>query len=102
MSNDPVYSQLSDDDDMRELIEWFVADVAKDAVRVARALEEGDHDRLAVLAHQLKGSAGSYGFPEVTKLAGELEHSVLEGKASTEIASAVQSFVELCTRVRVR
>jgi len=101
MNRDPVYSQLSDDEDMRELVEWFVADIGKDAVRIERALEEGDYDRLAVLAHQLKGSAGSYGFPQVTQLAGHLEQSVLGGKPSAEIASAVQSFVDLCTRVRV-
>ena len=98
----PLYSQLPEDADMRELIEWFVADVGKDAIRIERALEEGDHDRLAVLAHQLKGSAGSYGFPEVTQLAGRLEQIVREGKVGSEISTVVKDFVELCSRVSVR
>ncbi len=36
---------------------------------------QGDFERIRVLAHNMKGSGAGYGFPELSKLGGEIENS---------------------------
>ena len=43
-------------------------------VESGRRLSEGQRTAAIELAHQLVGSAGTFGFPEVSALAAELEH----------------------------
>ena len=45
------------------------------------ALDAGDWEEVAQLAHSLKGSAGSFGYPRVTDIARELEHAARRGEA---------------------
>jgi chemotaxis protein histidine kinase CheA len=74
-----------------------------DAARDAAALE-----RLAYLAHQLKGSGGSYGYARISADAAEIEKSVEEiagGSSSDAIEAKIQQHVvnlrsEIETRVR--
>ena len=42
------------------------------------ALAAGDPDALLTLVHQLKGSAGSYGFPRISELARECQDRLRE------------------------
>ena len=44
-------------------------DLKKDITRVEKAFEDGDTEDLKTITHQLKGSAGSYGFPTITQQA---------------------------------
>jgi HPt (histidine-containing phosphotransfer) domain-containing protein len=39
--------------------------------------------RLACLGHNLKGSGGAYGFPELTRIGAALEHSAKQADAGT-------------------
>ena len=55
---------------------------------------------LARLAHQLKGSCGSYGFPELSRLAAELERLVKEGAPAEAIEAAIGAFALGCAGVR--
>jgi HPt (histidine-containing phosphotransfer) domain-containing protein len=70
---EPLYSSMADDPLLAGLIPGFVdaleARVA--AMHVARA--EGRLEDLKVLAHQLKGAAGGYGFKPISDAARELE-----------------------------
>jgi len=97
-----LVSEYADDEDMLDLIDWFVRDLEKDARRVERALEDGDTDLLAVIAHQLKGSAGSYGFPDLTRQADRLESCARNAPGEVgRLAHEVERLVELCSRVSV-
>jgi HPt (histidine-containing phosphotransfer) domain-containing protein len=45
-------------------------------------------ERLAVMSHNIKGSGGSYGFPELTRMGAALEHSAKQmdpGSLSTQL-----------------
>lgn len=46
------------------------------ALRELRAGDEGAEAALVVLCHRLAGSGGAYGFPEVSRVARELERMV--------------------------
>ena len=94
-----VFSEYASDDDMSELIELFVKDLKSDIRRINTALSEGDLESLGVLAHQLKGSAGSYGFPQLTEQADRLESCVRAGVDPDRLEQEVRAFVDLCRRV---
>lgn len=49
--------------------------------RLRAALAARDSLELAAEAHMLKGTAGSFGYPELTELADELEHQARDGDA---------------------
>ncbi|MBN1555875.1 MAG: Hpt domain-containing protein [Phycisphaerae bacterium] len=42
------------------------------------AMDGGDSETLASLAHQIKGAGGGYGYPSITEAALKLEHSAKE------------------------
>ena len=47
----------------------FVARCGEDLAGLRRAKKEGDTLEIGRLAHRLAGSAGSFGFPEISRLA---------------------------------
>ncbi|TFB10693.1 Hpt domain-containing protein [Candidatus Marinimicrobia bacterium MT.SAG.3] len=51
-------------------------------------------DRLRRLAHQLRGSGGSYGFPDITIMAGKLEDSSPES-----IVTHTDNLIELLKKL---
>lgn len=96
----PIYSTLGGDEDLGELVEMFVADMPTRIADFAQAYEAGDWERLQRLAHQLKGSAGSYGFDAVTPLAARLEAAVRDPSDEGEIGAATEELLALCGRLR--
>ena len=95
---DWLESDIAGDPEMASLVRLFVADLAEDVERMRAALDGGDLDALRRIVHNLKGSAGSYGFPSITERASRLEASLRAGHAG--LRSEVTGFVELCARVR--
>lgn len=96
----PIVSEFSDDEEMLELIEWFVRDLHRDVEEIERVLDSDDIARLEVLAHQLKGSAGSYGFPQLTAQADRIEACLREGGERERLDAEVRVFLALCGRTR--
>lgn len=97
-----LVSELSNDADMIELVEIFVADLPKRIGALSAALADGDRATLARVAHQLKGAAGGYGFPAITEAAGTLEESVKSSEAIDRLAAQVRQVADLCARARAR
>lgn len=62
------------------------------------AFDDGDLDQLKVLAHQLKGAAGSYGFGPISVVCSQLEKVVLEGAPSETILAAIARVADFCER----
>lgn len=67
------------DDRMAQLRARFVARAAEQRAQLVAALLAGDHDEMRRLAHGLSGSAGVFGFPEISADAQALEEAVDEG-----------------------
>lgn len=68
-----VSTLLLDDPEMSDLVEEFVAGLYHRMEAMRQAYQQLDWDRLAVLAHQLKGAGGSYGYAELSAFARKLE-----------------------------
>lgn len=69
------------DYELNELKREFLDEAHEKVLEMQSAIEGGAHDgasleRLAYLAHQLKGSGGSYGYQQISDDAAELEKAV--------------------------
>ncbi len=70
-----VSDLLRDDPEMYDLVEQFVDGLPGRLSELRRAYEQLDWDALTKLAHQLKGAGGSFGYPDVSGLAANMERN---------------------------
>lgn len=99
-TEEAIYSSFGDDPDLGELVEMFVDEMASRVENFLKAFREKDWEGLQRMAHQLKGAAGSYGFAQITSVAGQLE-DVLRGSGSEEeIKASLDNLLSLCRRIR--
>ncbi|MBL8859334.1 MAG: response regulator [Planctomycetes bacterium] len=84
------------DDELLELVRMFVADLDTDVQEMRTALAAGNMDELAVVAHRLKGAAGSYGFPSLTTHASILEKNAKSGASREELERDLAAVEKLC------
>lgn len=76
---DPIPSELvQEDESFAELVQEFINGLGTRVAEIARAVETQDYVALRSLAHQLKGSAGGFGFPTITEQAAVLERHALD------------------------
>lgn len=78
----PLLSRFADDPEMREIVALFVAEVPDRLRELQTAWDAADLGRMRTLAHQIKGAAGGYGFPEISTAAAALEAAVSAGARS--------------------
>jgi HPt (histidine-containing phosphotransfer) domain-containing protein len=67
-----------DDEDgagLAEILPQYFSLCRRDLLNLQAALEQKDFERVRVLGHNLKGSGGAYGFPELTEIGSSLETS---------------------------
>ena len=96
----PIFSSLSDDPDMLELIEEFVSNL-QDRMRSLEALVNvNDVGELARLAHQLKGTSGSYGFRAISEAAARLEQSAKVADSVSNVENEVKELISFCQRAK--
>jgi HPt (histidine-containing phosphotransfer) domain-containing protein len=91
-------SEYATDPEMRDIVTMFVEDLGRRAASLHEALAAGDRGRLRTLAHQLRGSAGGYGFPGIGNAAANLEILILANAADGRIAAAVERLATRCQR----
>jgi HPt (histidine-containing phosphotransfer) domain-containing protein len=78
--------QLGGDEDLvREVIELFVEDCPAQLAAIRTAIEAGDNRQLYVVAHTLKGAAGTLAAHGVADAAQVLETLGREGRAQAAI-----------------
>ncbi len=101
---DPIISELSGDADLIDIIEEFVAELPRRLDAMISAYEGENFAELRQLAHQLKGAAGGYGFPMITRSAYELERIAdRDAPASPEdFRRELDSLTDLCNRARAK
>lgn len=86
----------SDDPDLAELVHGFVDQLPERADAMERLLEREDLGGLLVEAHQLKGTAGAYGFPWISEAAAALESLVKAQEALDTVRLQVREVASLC------
>lgn len=94
----PIYSTLSDDPDMLELVEEFVEALHERVESLQGAAAEGDLENVRRLAHQLKGAAGGYGFDVIGQSAATLEASCKEARQVQQVTNEMNQLIDFCRR----
>jgi PAS domain S-box-containing protein len=83
---------------MSKLVEKFLGKLDDRVAGIRAAVEAQDQNQLKILAHQLKGAAGGYGFPGISQAAATLEHT--EIKDADALTAAISSLAALCDEAR--
>ncbi len=95
----PMASRLAASAAFEQLLHEFVDDLPARVAAMETDLRAADLARLAGRAHQLKGTAGSYGLPSLSEAAGALEAVITAERPATEIAARVARLSDLCRRI---
>lgn len=81
--------QFAEQYDLTEMIGQFVHGLSKHIETMNEAFNAGALEELSRIAHQLKGSGGSCGYPKITELAGLIEQQAQAGdKEATRMTLA--------------
>jgi signal transduction histidine kinase/DNA-binding NarL/FixJ family response regulator len=96
----PIYSTMpGSEGKLRHLVVRFV-DYVKDQLQAAeQAREQGKLEELAVFAHKLKGSGGSFGFNEFTAPAARLEKLAKAGGSEVDLRQIMAELRGLAARL---
>jgi len=96
----PLISKLAGDPDLGELVDVFVDGLPDRLAAFQQHMAEGDLAALAEIAHQLKGTAGSFGFPVITEQAKLVEQSAKAADDLEALRRSVEELVVLCGRAQ--
>lgn len=97
----PIYSSMESDPDLLDLIVMYVEDARDFMEQLTTAFNQKAWNDLASIAHQVKGSAGSHGFQQVTEAAKQLERSCIEIRLPDQIEQELHVLLNLLGRLRV-
>jgi len=74
--------ELELDLDLIDLLPSYLSNVRKDYYEMGKSLENNDFQKVAKIAHKIKGSAKSYGFDYIDELMLVIKEDIKEGGAS--------------------
>lgn len=97
-----LLSDLANDPSMIELIELYVDEMPDKVAAIEQTLADGNYQDLARIAHQIKGSAGGYGFAPITQHAALVERSALNQTDLPELDRQVRNLIKLCLRAKAK
>ncbi len=91
-----IVSALAGDPGMAELLDEYVTELQVRSSLLRAAARAADWKGIGHIAHQLKGSAGGFGFASITTAAGELERVALCRHDLEEVSRRVDELRALC------
>ncbi|MEZ4751477.1 MAG: ATP-binding protein [Bdellovibrionota bacterium] len=98
----PLYSEYADDPRVKPIIHGFVKRLPLRVNSLRKALSSHDWQELASVAHQIKGAAGGYGFPQLTEIARSIEEQArLAPETSDRLEPLVAEFAKQCARAQL-
>jgi signal transduction histidine kinase/DNA-binding response OmpR family regulator len=100
VANNPTFAKLMSKPATAKLVEKFLAGLPQRIAAIQEALTAGEMNQLKVLAHQLKGAAGGYGFVAISKISSTLEAAVISAADKSTIAGHVAALAAQCAQVR--
>jgi CheY-like chemotaxis protein/HPt (histidine-containing phosphotransfer) domain-containing protein len=95
-----VQSNKADDPLISTVLDAYIQGLPEQVSKMSQCLHRADLRALKLIAHQLKGSGGSYGFPEISTRAKNAESAIVTKEPMERIMHEVQSLVELIRRVQ--
>jgi HPt (histidine-containing phosphotransfer) domain-containing protein len=80
------------------LVAAFVGNLPRRMAALRTAQCRSDWREVATLAHQMVGAAGSYGFPELGKVARDIEYHASHHPDGAALLKSISAFNSLCKR----
>ena len=101
MTSDVLLSEFAEDAEMTDLLGLFADRLSEICRELGRALEADDAATVRRVGHQLKGTGGGYGYPDLSEAGRRLEDAVVaaEGISDAVLAAAADVMI-LCGRAR--
>jgi len=97
----PIVSSLATDPDFAELVADYVSDVPERIASCVGFVQSQNWPELKRFAHQIKGSAGSYGFGQITAIAALLEAALARETELEEKTKLAENLVAHLSAIRV-
>jgi HPt (histidine-containing phosphotransfer) domain-containing protein len=97
-----IVSAFAGDPEMEGLLDEYVAELRTRSALLRAAVASADWKGIEHIAHQLKGSAGGYGFASITAAAGELEHLAEGSRDARATDQRVGELTALCASACAR
>ncbi|MDR2116526.1 MAG: Hpt domain-containing protein [Planctomycetaceae bacterium] len=94
-----IHSNLASDKDLHEILLMYIEEMPDRIAKLEREFSLRNWAELRTAAHQLKGSAGSHGFTEISLVAMELETALKTKQPEEQIQIIVQQLIDLCRRI---
>jgi PAS domain S-box-containing protein len=82
------------------LVKEYITGLDESRTLILNHLQNSDHDALRVLAHRLKGSGTSYGFPEITKAGADCEAAIKNGQSPQIIRLLAEALINEINQAR--
>jgi len=98
-NGNPIRTQFLDKPIVCRVLPEFIAGLPEQVAQINNSLEQRDLASLRRMVHQLRGSGGAYGFPDITLLATAAESSIDEKGPFDGICTRVEELVNLVRRV---
>ncbi|MDR1053381.1 MAG: Hpt domain-containing protein [Planctomycetaceae bacterium] len=98
----PIYSSIADDPDIYDLVAMFIDEMPERISRFNALMKSGDNEGLLHFAHQFKGSAGSYGFVELSHAAEEVVTAIKTKQPENQIVTLAQNLINLCKSASIK
>jgi HPt (histidine-containing phosphotransfer) domain-containing protein len=92
-------SLLANHPDIAEILPRFLTRLRTQVAELRRLHAAGDSEKIRVIAHQLRGAGTSFGFPDLTSAAGDLEETILSNPPPSEISSVLTTLVEYIEQI---
>lgn len=80
------------------IVKQFLNELTTKATDIEKAVRAGDSEHVLFLAHQIKGAAGSYGYPDITEAARIVCDKARSTHDQDELEGPALKLVELCVR----
>ncbi len=91
-----LVSERSNEPELQALIEHFVCRLVHKAERMSELLKSRRYDEIALLAHQLTGSGGGYGYPTLSESARLVEQGAKAELDPEQLEKIISDLTELC------
>ncbi|MEP6389972.1 MAG: ATP-binding protein [Halioglobus sp.] len=86
---------------MNHLMERIVIDIESNHEEAIAGAKSGNAERVGRACHALKGMGGSFGSPELSRLAGEIQLAWRKGETNKVMAMALSDLDQMCDRLLV-
>jgi CheY-like chemotaxis protein/HPt (histidine-containing phosphotransfer) domain-containing protein len=95
----PLRSERAEEAGFSPLLEMYAEDLEEHARLLRVALDEEDWEELREVAHRLKGSGGSYGYPAISETGRRLQDALVDGvKDRAEVKALLDELLGLVNR----